>query len=117
MTVRESSDQLTLRAEEVGPLKTYIHVNHIEEERWGLPLVDYDWDAFCQALYKGIEGEDWGEMYEAHKDMSRARVKKPQESQKAKVLSRMKAKEAGEEYYDPTRRDNIQGRSETRLAL
>ena len=24
-------------------------------------LVDHDWYAFCQALYKGIEGEDWGE--------------------------------------------------------
>ena len=27
------------------------------------------------------------------------------------------AKEAGEEYSDPTREDNIKGRSETRLAL
>ena len=35
VTVRESSDELTLRAEEVGTLKTYINVNHIEEERWG----------------------------------------------------------------------------------
>ena len=36
------------------------------------PLVDHDRCAFCQALYKGIEGEDWGEMYEAYKEMSRA---------------------------------------------
>ena len=35
-------------------------------------MVDYDWYAFCQALYKGIEGEDWGEMYDAYKEMSRA---------------------------------------------
>ena len=27
------------------------------------------------------------------------------------------AQEAGEEYYDPTREDNIKGRTETRLAL
>ena len=27
------------------------------------------------------------------------------------------AKDAGEEYYDPTREDNIKGRNETRLAL
>ena len=33
MTVRESSDELTLTGEEVGTLKTYINVNHIEEER------------------------------------------------------------------------------------
>ena len=58
-------------------------------------------------------------MYEAHKEMSRAvGVKKPQEAQKAKALWKMKAaKEAGEEYYDSTRKDNILGRNETRLAL
>ena len=33
--------------------------DHIAKERWGPLLVDYDWHAFCQALYKGIEGEDW----------------------------------------------------------
>ena len=37
-------------------------------------------------------------------------VKKPQEAQKAKALPKMKAaKDAGEEYYDPTREDNILG--------
>ena len=41
--VRENLDELTLRGEEVGTLKTYINVNHIEEERWDHPLVDYDW--------------------------------------------------------------------------
>ena len=45
-------------------------------------------------------------------------VKKPQEAHKAKALWKMKAaKDAGEEYYDQERADNIQGRSETRLAL
>ena len=50
--------------------------------------------------------------------MSRAvGVKKPHEAQKASALSKMKAaKEAGEEYYDPTCEDNIQGRNRTRLA-
>ena len=58
-------------------------------------------------------------MYEADKDMSRAvAVKKPQESQKAKSIWKMKAaEEAGEEYHDPKREDNIKGRNETRLAL
>ena len=74
MTVRESPDELTLRAEEVGTLETYMNVNHTEKESWGLPLVDYDWYAFCQALYKGIEGADWGEVYEAYKEMSKAVV-------------------------------------------
>ena len=59
VTVSESPDELTLRAEEVGALKTNIDVHNIEEERWGPPSVDYDWYAFCQALCYGIEGQDW----------------------------------------------------------
>ena len=47
--VRESPDELTLRAEEVGTSKAYIDVNHIEPEK--CPLVDTDWYVFCQALY------------------------------------------------------------------
>ena len=38
--VRESPDELTLRAEEVGTSKALINVNHIEPERWGPLLVD-----------------------------------------------------------------------------
>ena len=117
--VRESPDELTLRAEEVGTWKSYINVDHMEKERWGPPLVDYDWYAFCQALYKGIEGEDWGHLYDACKEMSRAVVvKKPQEAQKVKALWKMKvAKDAGDEYYDSTREDNIRERNETSLVL
>ena len=37
---------------------------------------------------------------------------------KAKVLWKMKAaKDSGEEYYDPDRKDNILGRNKTRLEL
>ena len=44
-------------------------------------------------------------------------VKKPREAQKAKALWKMKAaKDAGEEYNDPTHKD-FRGRNETRLAL
>ena len=93
-----------------------VNVNHIEQERWGPHLVDADWYAFCQALYNGIEGEDRVEMYFSYKEISRAvGVQMPQEAQKAKALWKMKAaKDAGEEYYDPTREDNIKGRNETR---
>ena len=46
------------------------------------------------------------------------RNEQPQEAQKAKALWKVKAaKDAGEEYYDPTRDDNIWRRNETRLAL
>ena len=50
-----------MRAQEVGTLKAYVNVDHTEKERWGRPLVDYD--ASCQALYKGIEGEDWEDVF------------------------------------------------------
>ena len=54
-----------------------------------------------------------------NKEMSRAvEVKKPQEAQKAKAVWKMiAAKDAGEEYYDHTREDNILGRNKTRLAI
>ena len=67
----------------------------------------------------GIEGKDWGELYDVYKDMSRSvGVKKPQEAQKAKALWKMNgAKDAGEEHYDSAREDNILGRNMTRLAL
>ena len=84
-----------------------------------LPWFDADWYAFCQALYKGIVGEDWEDMYLSYREMSRAvGVKKPQEAQKAKALWKTKAsKDAGEESYDTTREDNTKGRNETWLAL
>ena len=48
----------------VGTWKSYINVDHIAKERWSPFLVDADWHAFCQALFKGIEGEDCGELYD-----------------------------------------------------
>ena len=97
--VKKSPDGLTLGAEEVGTWESCINVDHIAKGRWSPHLVDADWHAFCQALYQGIEGEDWGELYDTYKEVSRAvGVKKPQEAQKAKALWKMKAaKDAGEE--------------------
>ena len=58
----------------------------------GPPKVDADWYAFCQALYKGIEGEDWEDMCDSYKEISRAvGERKPQEAQKAKALWAMTA--------------------------
>ena len=86
-------------------LEVVDRVKHIEPERWGPPLLDADWYAFCQALYKDIEGKYWEEMYDSYKVMSKALgVKKPQESQKAKALRAMKAaKNRREEFYDLAR--------------
>ena len=43
--VRENSDELTLRAEEVGTLTTFFNVDQKEKGEVGPPLVDYDWHA------------------------------------------------------------------------
>ena len=85
MTVRESPDCFSLTAEEVGTWKSCINVDHVAKERWRPPLVDADWHAFCQALYEGIEGEDWEELYDSYKEMSTAvGVEKPQGARKQK---------------------------------
>ena len=56
--IREGPEGLTLRAEEVNTQKSCINVDHIAQDRWGPPLVDADWHAFCQAIHQGIEGKD-----------------------------------------------------------
>ena len=126
--VRESLDELTLRAEEVNTSKALINVNHIEPERWGPPLVDADWFAFFQALYKGIEGEDWEDMYDSYKEMSKAvSVRQPQEAQKAKALWALKAAKDREEEFsirlakrtfrEETERDWSCGKNISRIRL
>ena len=37
VTVKESPEELTLRAAEVGTVKAYVNVDHIARERWGPP--------------------------------------------------------------------------------
>ena len=55
---------------------------------------------------------------ESYMMLSKTRAGLSQEAQKAKALWKMKAvKDAGEEYYDPAREDNILGRNKTRSAL
>ena len=62
-----------------------------------------------QAIHKGIEGEDWEDLYCHCREMSRAPgAKKPSESRKAKALWAMKAPRTGrEEYCDPARKEDI----------
>ena len=62
-----------------------------EYRRW----LDSDWHAFCQAICKGIEGQE---------------RKKPSECQQAKALWAVKAAwERSEEDYDPARKADILG--------
>ena len=62
--------ELTLRAEEVDTLKSHVNVDHIEKERWSHPLADHDWYAFCQALYEGIEGVEYGFCYTVNRSFT-----------------------------------------------
>ena len=58
-------------------------------------------------------------MYESYKEMSRAvGAKKPQEAQRAKALWAMKAaKDRGDKFYDPARKDNMLRTNKTRLEV
>ena len=99
--IRYGADELTLTAEEVGLLRTFINTKHIELERWGLPLVDADWHAFCQYIY-------YKELHEA------AGTKQPGDSQEAITLRAMKAaRDRDAEFYDPACQKYIQGRTRT----
>ena len=118
MSTREGPEELTPRAEEVGSRKLCINGGHVAEDRWGPPLADADWHAFCRAIYKGTEGSEWWKLYDYHKEMSKAvGIQKPHSSQKARALWRMKAARGSGGAYDPERKDNILGRNKTRLEL
>ena len=86
----------------------------------GSLLVDAHWHAFCQALYQGMEGQEWEALYYHYHELHQAvKSSKLGENQQARALSVMKAaKDREEEFYDPKlqrhSRDKIRlGLSET----
>ena len=94
----------------------------------GPPVVDADWHAFCQAIYKGIGGIEWKELHHHYRDVSKAAgARKPSESHEAKALWPMKAakdrgdefygSDRGDEFYGSARKEDILGRKQTRLEL
>ena len=103
----------------MGTQRAFSNTEDTEFERWGPPLVDADWHALCQAIYTGIEGKEWEELYCHYRDMSKATgAKKPNESEQAKALWAMKADwDRGEESYDPARKEHILGKKKKRLDL
>ena len=89
VSIRGRPEELALRTAEVGSKKACINVDHIAEDRWEPLLVDADWNPFCQAIHKGIEGRDWEELFKHYKEMSRAAgVRKPNASQEARDLKK-----------------------------
>ena len=59
--VREGADELTLRPEEEGTLRTFIDTTDVGDNRWRPPVVDEDWHAFCQVIVEGVEGSRMGD--------------------------------------------------------
>ena len=68
---REEADEVTLRAHEEGVRRTFIGTTN-RGRSIGVPLVDADWHAFCQAIYQEIEGQEWEAMYYHHKELHQA---------------------------------------------
>ena len=123
MLVRESLEELTLRAEEVRTQKSCINVDHIAEERRGPPLVDAELATDWHAL-KEKTGRDFNDCY---KEVSRAAgVKKPQEAQKnespVQERSRSQRQHLGEklfftpDFYRPAER-KIRARTQLPLTV
>ena len=82
------ADELALRAHEHGVVRSFIDTTNVRNKRWeGAQLVDEDWHASCQAIYKGVEGREWETMYFQFQEMHHAVYsKKSDENNKAKVL-------------------------------
>ena len=55
--VREGADELTLRREEEGMLRTLVETTSVGDSRWRAPLVDEHWHAMCQAICTGVDGQ------------------------------------------------------------
>ena len=110
---------MTLRAEEVGTQKSCINIDHIEADRWGVPLVDADWHAFCHSIYKAIEDSEWEELYD-HFPKSlcfQTFIRLPHSRCRTYFFVMRAARDRGEDFYDPARADNIMGWNKTRLDL
>ena len=56
----------------MGTQRAFINTEHLEFERWGPPLVEVDWHAFCQVIYRGIEGKEWEELCYHCRELSKA---------------------------------------------
>ena len=84
---REGADELTLRAEEAGMLRTFMDTTDVGDSRWVPPLVDEDWHAICQAVFQGVDGSEWEAMCNTHKELHQAvHCETSRENKKARAL-------------------------------
>ena len=67
--IREGADELILRVQEEGVLRTFSDTLNEGDQRWGPPPVDADWHAFCQANFQGIEGSEREAVFYRYNDL------------------------------------------------
>ena len=98
--IEEGVDELTLREGEEGMQRSFIDTTNPGDSRWRSPLEDEDWDAVCQAIYKGVEGAERENLYHKFLEMNKAvNVRHP--SGIADLVEKKRdAKERDDECYD-----------------
>ena len=114
--IREGAEE---RAHEEGVLRTLIDTSNVGDQRWGLPQVDADWHALCQAIFQGVEEPEWEAVDYHCKDLHQAvKSKNSGANKKGKSAVGMKeAKDKGVDYYDTNHSTEIQTRAPFRLNL
>ena len=102
--IRKGVGELTLRTGEAGTLHTFINTANVGAGRWRPPLVDEDWHAVCQAIYKGVEGAAWEKLCCKFVEMNtEVNVRSPGGSSRAKMLrTTMDATDRGDAHHDQT---------------
>ena len=93
--LRGGAGELTLRRVEAGTQRTSINTINVGDSSWRSSLVDEDWHAISQAIFKGVEGGEWErwcyKYVELHKEVN---IKKLGNSHRARC------KDTREAYYD-----------------
>ena len=47
-------------------------IDTCETVDWGPPLMDEDLHSICQALYKGVEGSEWENLYHTYVELHKS---------------------------------------------
>ena len=85
--IRKGVANWTLRTGEAGnAAHLHQHPQMWEPDDGGTPLVDEDWHAVCQAIYKGVEGAAWEKLCCKFVEMNKeVNVRSPGGSRGAKI--------------------------------
>ena len=80
--ISENSNVVTIRAEEVGVQRMFINTSSVGDRRWS-PLMEEDWHSICQAIFLGIDGQNWEDLYLKYVEMRKElNVKSPSQEKR-----------------------------------